>query len=189
MAWYVAPEDCRNVDEDPAYQYWGDGGYQSCRAEEGRVCIQSQGLIIRSILIVFGREHPHVDTPFPAIIDARFTRPWEVALFALCATADVPGASFFRRMVLGPMGIPVFIRSLDSLLSVKVDMDDVKWEDIGLTLRALAFVSEQAWVVQGMSSSSEGEGDKVEAIIKAIMGVFWYVIQLFIELSLFILFF
>lgn len=107
--------------------------------------------------------------------------------------AETPIAAFFRRMVLGPTGIPMLVKSLDSLLASEIDMDDVKWEDVGLALRALAFLSEHAWVVQGMTDNNEGKGntDVVEENIKAIMGVFWYVemgfhfnvIKLFLLLS------
>ncbi|GJJ14167.1 hypothetical protein Clacol_008428 [Clathrus columnatus] len=112
---------------------------------------------------------------YPTLIDARFTRPWEVALFALCASTETPVAPFFRRMVLGPTGIPLLVLSLNSLMASNIDMDDVKWEDVGLVLRALAFVSEHGWVVQGMSGDddeTEGE-DKVVKVVKSIMNVFW----------------
>ncbi|GJJ08141.1 hypothetical protein Clacol_002349 [Clathrus columnatus] len=122
---------------------------------------------------LFGRkrEGEQFDSKSPSLlIDAPITRPWEVALFALCASTETSSAPFFKRMVLGPMGIPLFIRSLNSLMASHIDMGDVKWEDVGLTLRALAFVSKHEWVVRGMSGD---DNSKAEELIKSIMKVFW----------------
>ncbi|KAF8516253.1 hypothetical protein JB92DRAFT_2911128 [Gautieria morchelliformis] len=87
-------------------------------------------------------------------------RPWEIALFAQCASQD----QSFKDVVVGPHGLPSLIVALDSML-----MDEgmvrgvgVHWENVALTLRALAFLSEQEWVAQAVDA----------AIVRSLLGVF-----------------
>jgi len=88
-------------------------------------------------------------------------RPWEVALFALCASQT----PVFETVVLGPIGLPHLVSALNAMLSKTIDMDGVKWEDVAFNLRAMAFLSEHRWVVVGVDEECEG-------IITSIMGVF-----------------
>ncbi|KAF8579287.1 hypothetical protein K439DRAFT_410421 [Ramaria rubella] len=96
----------------------------------------------------------HVRTLTPGEIDAVWelaerqerkpstvTRPWQVALFALCS---------LKHAVLGPAGLPALIATLDSMLAPQVPAGAVIWEDVALTLRALAFLSEHAWVAESV---------------------------------------
>jgi hypothetical protein len=102
---------------------------------------------------------PETDPPTPIP-----SRPWEVALFALCASQAI----VFKNAVLGPIGLPLLVSDLDLMLSKEVDMDHVKWEDVALNLRAMAFLSEHRWVVEGVE-------EEAEILITSIMGVFRYV--------------
>ena len=70
-------------------------------------------------------------------------RPWEVALFAQCSSQD----TMFKDAVTGPHGLPSLVAALDSMLAEHLLVREIHWENVALTLRALAFVSEQEWVV------------------------------------------
>ncbi|KAF8499487.1 hypothetical protein BU17DRAFT_72199 [Hysterangium stoloniferum] len=89
------------------------------------------------------------------------SRSWEVALFALCASQT----PVFKTVVLGPIGLPLMVSALNDMLRMDIDMDGVKWEDVALNLRAMAFLSEHGWVVVGVE-------EDCEVLITSIMGVF-----------------
>ncbi|KAF8517478.1 hypothetical protein JB92DRAFT_2829019 [Gautieria morchelliformis] len=81
-------------------------------------------------------------------------RPWEVALFAQCAAQD----KSFKAIIRGPHGLPSLIVALDSMLMHKgrVRGVGVDWENMALTLRALAFLAEQEWVAQAVNRVIHG---------------------------------
>ncbi|KAF8516245.1 hypothetical protein JB92DRAFT_2911102 [Gautieria morchelliformis] len=85
-------------------------------------------------------------------------RPWEVALFAQCASQDPK----LRDAVVDPHGLPSLIAALDFMLADQVWVREVNWEHVALTLRSLAFLSEQAWVAHAIEP----------AIVKSLLRVF-----------------
>jgi hypothetical protein len=68
-------------------------------------------------------------------------RPWEVALFAQCASQD----EWFKDAVLGTHGHSSLVSALDCML-LENQVGQIRWEAIAITLRALAFLSEHEWV-------------------------------------------
>ncbi|KAF8526267.1 hypothetical protein BU17DRAFT_83086 [Hysterangium stoloniferum] len=71
------------------------------------------------------------------------TRSWEVALFAHCSTQ----APKFKEVVLRPTGFPLLITTMETKLGRSVHNERVPWEDVTVTLRSLAFLTEHDWVV------------------------------------------
>ena len=88
-------------------------------------------------------------------------RPWEVALFAQCASQD----PWFKHVVVGRHGLPSLIDALDVMLAKEKLVLQVDWENVALTLRALAFLSEQEWVAESVD----------QVIIRSLLRVFRYV--------------
>jgi hypothetical protein len=86
------------------------------------------------------------------------SRPWEVALFALCSSQN----PWFKDVVLGPTGVQSLVTALDAMLSRSIPVQDVHWENVALTLRALAFLSEHDWVAKVVE----------ERIVRSLLGVF-----------------
>ena len=72
------------------------------------------------------------------------SRTWEVALFGLCASQN----SWFKDAVLGPTGLLSLVTALNTMLSPSLPIHQVLWEDVTITLRALAFLSEHEWVAK-----------------------------------------
>lgn len=68
-------------------------------------------------------------------------RSWEVALFALCGDEHPR----FKNIVLGSIGIPALVKSLQVLLSPRASVDEMSWEDVAFTARVFAFLSEIGW--------------------------------------------
>ncbi|KIJ52738.1 hypothetical protein M422DRAFT_25810 [Sphaerobolus stellatus SS14] len=99
----------------------------------------------------FGKDSSAVTSlSLPTILPT--IRPWEVALLALCASPSSSGSlsPFFTLSVLGTTGLPLLITSLNSLLNASNNMDEIKWEDVGILMRVMAFLSEQSWVVSAL---------------------------------------
>ena len=71
-------------------------------------------------------------------------RPWEVALFAQCALQD----TWFKDAVTDPHGLPSLVAALNSRLAKNLTVHEKHWEYVAITLRSLAFLSEQEWVVE-----------------------------------------
>lgn len=86
------------------------------------------------------------------------SRPWEVALFGLCASQN----AWFKDAVLGPTGLDSLVKDLDRMLAPSIPVLDVNWEDVALTLRALAFLSEHEWVARAVE----------DTIVRSLLGVF-----------------
>jgi hypothetical protein len=76
-------------------------------------------------------------------------RPWEVALFAQCASQDAS----FKDAVIGAHGLPSLVAALDSMLAEDLLVRQIHWENVAITLRALAFLSEQEWVADAVDPS------------------------------------
>ena len=87
------------------------------------------------------------------------SRPWEVALFGLCASQN----SWFKDAVLGPTGLLSLVTALDTMLAPSLPIHQVLWEDVAITLRALAFLSEHEWVAKVVEERS---------IVRSLLGVF-----------------
>ncbi|KAF8520997.1 hypothetical protein JB92DRAFT_2893550 [Gautieria morchelliformis] len=86
------------------------------------------------------------------------SRPWEIALFALCSSQN----PWFKDVVLGPTGVQSLVTALDTMLAPSTPFQDVHWENVALTLRALAFLSEHDWVARAVE----------ERIVRSLLGVF-----------------
>jgi len=56
----------------------------------------------------------------------------------------------FKDFVVGEYGLSNLIAALDFMLAEHVTVHDVHWENVALTLRALAFLSEQEWVAEAV---------------------------------------
>ena len=90
-------------------------------------------------------------------------RPWEVALFALCAQFN----SSFKDPVLGPTGISALISAMERVMEVE-SLFPLQWESIVLMLRSLSFLSGHDWVVQSDAMGEQG--------IKCLVEVLRYVV-------------
>ncbi|KAF8516248.1 hypothetical protein JB92DRAFT_2272767 [Gautieria morchelliformis] len=96
-------------------------------------------------------------------------RPWEVALFAQCASQD----ESFKDVVVGSHGLPSLIVALDFMLNAgkhRLRLNEmlrgirpgVHWENVALTLGVITFLSEQEWVAQAVDA----------AIVRSLISVF-----------------
>ncbi|KAF8506199.1 hypothetical protein BU17DRAFT_71381 [Hysterangium stoloniferum] len=88
------------------------------------------------------------------------SRSWEVALFAHCS-AQGPQ---FKEAVLRPTGLPYLIKTIEMGLAKLIHNENVPWENVTVTFRTLASLTEHDWVVH---SDVVNEGAVV-----AIMSVF-----------------
>jgi len=55
-----------------------------------------------------------------------------------------------KAVVLGPHGLASLLSALDRTIPKHGEQEDVNWEHVTLTLRALAFLSEQKWVADSI---------------------------------------
>ena len=92
-------------------------------------------------------------------------RPWEVALFAQCASQD----TWFKGAVTSPHGLPSLVAALDSRLAKNLGVHEIHWEYVTITLRSLAFLSEQEWVVEWVAAAKD------PPLIRSLLQVFRHV--------------
>ena len=92
-------------------------------------------------------------------------RPWEVALFAQCASQD----TWFKDAVTGKHGLPSLVAALDSRLAKNLTVYENYWEYVAITLRSLAFLSEQEWVVEWVAAAKD------PPLIRSLLQVFRHV--------------
>ncbi|KAF8579299.1 hypothetical protein K439DRAFT_410719 [Ramaria rubella] len=74
--------------------------------------------------------------------------------------------TLFTSSVLGPAGLPSLLTALNTLLAPST----LHWENIALTVRALAALSLHGWVWEGIEGLERVEGEK--GVVKALLGVF-----------------
>jgi len=58
--------------------------------------------------------------------------------------------------VLGPYGLKSLLFALEKMVKSPVPADEVDWEHVALTLRALAFLSEHEWLANAVQPEIVG---------------------------------